>query len=120
LDRLPDEEAVALIMDAILDEDVGVRTAAIHQACLRAVPDWELVLRQSLKDPAAAIRQAAVGALLTRRDMASRRVLADFLKTNTDAELAEFVRNQLVRLNRVPNSGALPGRGQPRLRVGDE
>ncbi len=95
--QLPAEQAAQFIADCMLDDDVGIRCAAIRFAGQRAVPNWQLFMRQSLKDPSLEIQRAAADALLRRQDPQSRQILAEYLQSQPNPDLAAYVQRQMKR-----------------------
>ena len=102
---LPQLQAVDLIADCVLDDNLEVRTTAIRYAGLRGIAGWQQILRQSLKDPNLQIQTATVETLLARRDPECRQMLVDFLATCQNAALAESIRQQLGRIPVPPLYG---------------
>jgi len=112
---LPAEQGADLLVDACLDDDVQVRCTAIQQACLGAVPSWQLLLGQSLKDPSIEIQRAAANALLGRNDAESRRLLTEYLPNCESPELARHIRLQLARLGSAARRRARSVPTRPKL-----
>jgi HEAT repeat protein len=106
---LPQEDAQEALLDLLLDEDTGVRCGAIGEVCRRGGPDWELFLRQSLKDPAVEIRLASIKALMRRNDATSRQILTDFQGETQDSRLKAMISQFL----RKPVRRKSPPRVQP-------
>ena len=109
---LPPEQAGQVIGDCLLDEDIGVRCAAIRYAGVKSVPNWELFLSQSLKDPSLEVQRAAAQALLARADKRSREILEAYVTDCPSVELAAYVRRRLEQAKkkkpRRPEPGSRP------------
>ena len=96
--RLPAEDRADLLMDLLLDDDIGIRCMAIRQVCLQRIPGYRTIMKQSLKDPSVEIQKATVEALLLRRgDPDGPQILQAFLTTCRNADLAEYVRLRLAQ-----------------------
>lgn len=96
--RLPAEGQADLLMDLLLDDDIGIRSLAIRQICLLRIPGYLTLMEQSLKDPSVEIQKAAVEGLLLRRGAEGQEALKGFLATCKNADLAEYVRLRLAQL----------------------
>ncbi len=100
IDKLPPVTATDIIVDLLLDDDVDIRCAALQQACQRSVPDWQLFLSESLRDPDTKIQRAATQALLSRKDALGRQIMADYMKTglkSPDAETRQIALRSYTR-----------------------
>ncbi len=109
--QLPPERAVELIGELILDDDLGVRSAAIGEYGRRRLPGWLGVLENSLQDERQAIRQAAVIALAGAQTAEARELLERFAARTDDADLKRLAQGILARP--LPPPRPLPPAASP-------
>jgi HEAT repeat protein len=95
-----------LLLNAILDDDTGVRSEALRLACTIEMPGWERIAGQSMRDPEPEIVRTGVQTLINRNTPACRTILSDQLEQHRiPPELEPRVRARLrtkPTLDRAP------------------
>mgnify|MGYP006281867097 CR=1 FL=1 len=105
--KLPRNDAGELLLDLLLDADIGVRAGAILEFGRRKLPEARAILRQSLRDTDRDIRRAAVIGLLHLGDNEALETLQTFANETRNPvaiqaarQLRQELRTPLNRPNR--------------------
>ena len=101
--KLPSEQRIELVFNALLDEDETVRVDAVRLIASLRPPEWKQLLCDSLEESSPVISAAAARGLLpvAQNDAAVSAALRNYLPRCTDAALRRQLMERLSR--KTPN-----------------